>query len=196
MATATHSSAKKASAGKGTTRSAASKGPDAVALLKADHRAVEKLFGQFEKAKDTDRKKALADQICKELTVHATVEEEIFYPACKGAVEDDMLDEAHVEHDGAKQLIAELESGSPEDEFYDAKVTVLSEEIKHHVNEEEKRGGIFTGARQADLDLDALGEKLQTRKDELVAQIEKKGIPVPITRTMKAPPLEQGQSTA
>jgi hypothetical protein len=168
---------------------------DAIELLKADHRKVEELFGKYEKARS--RKDDIARQICLELTVHTLIEEEIFYPACREAgVESAMLDEAYVEHDGAKQLIAELESGSPEDEFYDAKVTVLSEEIKHHVNEEEKRGGIFTGARQADLDLDALGEQLQTRKDELVAQIEKKGIPAPITRTMKAPPLEQGQSTA
>jgi hypothetical protein len=168
---------------------------DAIELLKADHRKVEELFEKYEKARS--KKDDIARQICLELTVHTLIEEEIFYPACREAgVESAMLDEAYVEHDGAKQLIAELESGSPEDEFYDAKVTVLSEEIKHHVNEEEKRGGIFTGARQADLDLDALGEQLQTRKDELVAQIEKKGIPAPITRTMKAPPLEQGQSTA
>jgi hypothetical protein len=92
-------------------------------------------------------------------------------------------------------LIGELENGSPEDEFYDAKVKVLSEEIKHHVKEEEKRGGIFTEARKADLDLDALGEQLQSRKSELMTQFEKK-LPAPVTRTMKAPPLEQGRPAA
>ena len=120
------------------------------------------------------------------------IEEEIFYPACREAgVESDMMDEANVEHDGAKSLIAELENGTPDDEFYDAKVKVLSEEIKHHVKEEEKRGGIFTEARKADLDLDALGEQMAARKKDLKAQIEKKGLPRPVTLTMTAPPPEQ-----
>jgi hypothetical protein len=131
-----------------------------------------------------------------ELTVHTTIEEEIFYPACKDAgVKSDMLDEAHVEHDGAKTLIGELENGTPDDEFYDAKVKVLSVEIKHHVKEEEKRGGIFTEAKKADLDLDALGEQLAARKKELKAQYEQK-LPAPVTRTMTAPPLEQGRPAA
>ena len=168
---------------------------DAIALLKADHRKVEELFEKFEKAKGASAKKALALEICTELSIHATIEEEIFYPACKGKVEEDHMDEAYVEHDGAKVLIAELANSSPDADFYDAKMKVLSEEIKHHVKEEEKRGGIFTEARKADLDLDALGEQLQSRKSELMTQFEKK-LPAPVTRTMKAPPLEQGRPAA
>ena len=166
---------------------------DAIALLKADHRKVEDLFEKYETARN--KKADIAKQICLELTIHTIVEEEIFYPACRAAgVESDMLDEANVEHDGAKVLIGELENGTPEDEYYDAKVKVLSEEIKHHVKEEEKRGGIFTEARKADLDLDALGEQIASRKKELKAQIEKKGLPAPVTVTMTAPPLEQRAS--
>jgi hypothetical protein len=168
---------------------------DAIALLKADHRKVEDLFEKYESARS--KKADIAQQICLELTIHTMIEEEIFYPACREAgVESDMMDEANVEHDGAKTLIAELENGSPDDDFYDAKVKVLSEEIKHHVKEEEKRGGIFSSAREADLDLDALGEQMQVRKDELTAQFEKKGLPAPVTRTMKAPPLEQSRPAA
>jgi hypothetical protein len=168
---------------------------DAIALLKADHRKVEELFEQYESARS--KKAAIAKKICMELTIHTMIEEEIFYPACREAgVESDMMDEANVEHDGAKTLIAELEAGAPGDEFYDAKVKVLSEEIKHHVKEEEQRGGIFSGAREADLDLDALGEQMAARKKELMAQFDSKGIPAPVTLTMKAPPLEQSQPAA
>jgi hemerythrin HHE cation binding domain-containing protein len=168
---------------------------DAIALLKADHRKVEDLFEKYESARS--KKADIAKQICMELTIHTMIEEEIFYPACREAgVESDMMDEANVEHDGAKMLIAELDTGSPDDDFYDAKVKVLSEEIKHHVKEEEKRGGIFSGAREADLDLDALGEQLMTRKEELMEQFESKGIPAPVTITMKAPPPEQGRPAA
>src|ERR1700761_689260 len=167
---------------------------DAIALLKADHRKVEELFEKYESARG--KKAEIAKQICTELTIHTMVEEEIFYPACREAgVESDMMDEANVEHDGAKILIAELEAGSPDDDFYDAKVKVLSEEIKHHVKEEEKRGGIFTEARKADLDLVALGDKMAARKEELKAQYEKK-LPAPVTRTMPGPPLEQGRPAA
>src|SRR3954470_22847322 len=119
---------------------------DAIALLKADHRKVEELFEKYESARG--RKAEIAKKICMELIVHTMLEEEIFYPACREAgVEDDMLDEAAVEHDGAKVLIAELEHGSPDDDYYDAKVKVLSEEIKHHVKEEEKRDGVFAQAK-------------------------------------------------
>lgn len=122
--------------------------PDAIALLKADHRTVEDLFEQFEKATAASRKKTLATQICTELTIHTMIEEEIFYPALRGKIEDDRLDEAYVEHDGAKMLIAQIAAGSPEDDFYDAKVKVLSEEITHHVHEEEMRQeGMFSQAR-------------------------------------------------
>src|SRR5436190_17421184 len=143
---------------------------DAVALLKADHRKVEDLFAQFEAAKGGGRKKALAEQICMELTVHAKIEEDVFYPACEGKVEEDLLKEAYVEHDGAKVLIAEIEAGGPDDDFYDAKVKVLSEQIEHHVEEEEKRmEGMFSQARKAGLDMDALGDQLRARKEELIA---------------------------
>lgn len=143
---------------------------DAVAMLKADHRKVEGLFEAFEKARNPARKKALATQICTELTVHATIEEEIFYPACKGEVEEDLLDEAYVEHDGAKVLIAEITQAEPDAEFFDAKVKVLSELIKHHVKEEERRAeGLFAEAKAAGLDMDALAGRLAARKKELLA---------------------------
>src|SRR5437868_4124969 len=93
--------------------------PDAVALLKADHRTVERLFTQFENAKGNGQKKALAGKICLELTVHTRLEEDVFYPACEGAVEEGLLKEAYVEHDAANVLIAEIETGGPDDEFYD-----------------------------------------------------------------------------
>ena len=139
---------------------------DAVALLKADHRAVEDLFAQFEKASGDGKKQKLALQICAELTVHAKIEEEIFYPACEGKVEEDLMREAYVEHDGAKILIAEIEGSEPSDEYYDAKVKVLQEQIEHHVEEEEQRmEGMFAQARKAGLDMDALGQELATRKE-------------------------------
>ena len=121
---------------------------DAIALLKDDHRKVEGLFAEFEKASGDGRKQKLAQQICLELSVHATIEEEIFYPACEGKVEEDLLKESYVEHDGAKMLIGEILAGEPSDEFYDAKVTVLQEQIEHHVGEEEQRlEGLFSQAR-------------------------------------------------
>ena len=158
---------------------------DAVALLKEDHRMVEDLFAQFEKAADDGRKQKLALQICKELTVHAQIEEEIFYPACEGKVEEDLLKEAYVEHDGAKVLIAEIEAGGPDDEYYDAKVKVLQEQIEHHVEEEEKRmEGLFSQARKAGLDMDALGQQLRERKQELLGEIDATGLPKPKLTTM------------
>ncbi|MDZ4737161.1 MAG: hemerythrin domain-containing protein [Rhodospirillaceae bacterium] len=165
---------------------------DAVALLKADHRKVEELFEKFESAKAASRKKDLATQICTELTVHSTIEEEIFYPACKGEVEEDLLDEAYVEHDGAKVLMAEIEASDPDDHFYDAKVKVLSEMIKHHVKEEEKRSaGLFAQAKEAGLDVDDLGARMQSRKKELMAQIKSEGLPSPETRSFTGHTLRQ-----
>ncbi len=153
---------------------------DAIALLKADHRSVEALFEEFEGAKGAGSKERIAQRICLELTVHAQIEEEIFYPACEGKVEEADLKEAYVEHDGAKVLIAEIEAGGPDDDYYDAKVKVLSEEIEHHVKEEEARmEGIFAQARHAGLDMDALGEQLAARKQELVAEYEANGLPKP-----------------
>jgi len=103
------------------------KTPDAITLLKADHRTVEGLFSDYQKARISARKRSLAEQICLELTVHAKIEEDIFYPACRDeGVDQDMMDEAYVEHDGAKVLVAEIEKGNPEDDFYDAEVKVLS----------------------------------------------------------------------
>jgi hypothetical protein len=141
---------------------------DAIALLKADHREVEGLFEQFEKARSDDRKLQLARKICLALKAHTTIEEEIFYPAFLEATEEtDLHHEAEVEHEGAKNLIAQIEASGPKDEYYDARVSVLSEMIKHHLKEEEQRGGMFTKARQSDMDLQAIGERLQARKDEL-----------------------------
>ena len=142
---------------------------DAIGLLKADHREVEGYFEAFEKARSDDRKQQLAEKICRALTVHTTIEEEICYPAFLEATEEeDLHHEAAVEHDGAKKLIAEIESSGPDDDYYDAKVTVLSEMIKHHVNEEEKRDGLFAKSRQSEMDLEALGEQLAARKAELM----------------------------
>ena len=164
---------------------AESKNQDAIALLKADHRAVEELFEKFEKATGYERKRTLAEEICLELSVHAQIEEEIFYPACEGKVDDDLLKESYVEHDGAKVLIAEISKGSPDDEFYDAKVKVLQEEIEHHVEEEEKRlEGLFAQARKAELDMDALGQELAARKSQLTEQFKATGIPTPQLTTM------------
>ena len=161
---------------------------DAVALLKADHREVEELFEKFENASGDGRKEKLARQICQELTIHAMIEEEIFYPACEGKVEDDLLKEAFVEHDAAKVLIAEIEGGGADDEFYDAKVKVLKEEIEHHVEEEEKRlEGLFSQARKAGLDMDSLGAQLEQRKAELLAQAESGRLPKPELTTMSEP---------
>ena len=158
---------------------------DAIALLKADHDQVEDLFKQYEKASGDGRKEKLAKQICRELTIHTTIEEEIFYPACEGKVDEDLLKEAYVEHDAAKVLIAEIESGKPSDEFYEAKVKVLQEEIEHHIEEEEKRvEGLFSQARKAGLDMDALGEQLESRKSELLAKAESGRLPEPELTTM------------
>jgi hemerythrin superfamily protein len=142
---------------------------DAIALLKSDHRQVEEWFEQFESTRSDDRKQKLAQQCCQALKVHTQIEEEIFYPAfLKATQEEDIHHEAEVEHNGAKRLIAEIEASGPADEYYDAKVKVLSEMIKHHLNEEEKRDGMFAKARKSDLDLAALGERLATRKAELM----------------------------
>ena len=167
---------------------------DAIALLKSDHRKVEALFEKFEKTKDANKKKALAMEICTELSVHATIEEEIFYPACHDAVEDDLRAEAYVEHDGAKVLIAELAESGPEQEFYDAKMKVLSEDIKHHVKEEERPGdGYFAQARKGGVDMDVLGEKLAARKAQLLTEIKKNGLPPPETRSFTGHTMKQGK---
>ena len=160
--------------------------PDGITLLREDHREVEKLFKEFEEATGDGRKEKLAHQICLELTVHTAIEEEIFYPACEGTVEEDLLKESFVEHDAAKLLIAEIEAGAGEgDEFFDSKVKVLQEEIQHHVEEEEKpHTGVFAQARKGDLDLNALGEKMLARKQELTETYQANGLPKPELTTM------------
>jgi hypothetical protein len=161
----------KGRARKGNGRRAATR-QDAIALLKADHRQVEQWFAQFQKARDDQRKLELATRICNALRVHTTIEEEVFYPAFIDATRDkDLHHEAIVEHDGAKNLIAEIEDSGPDDDYYDAKVKVLSEMIKHHVKEEEQPGGMFAEARKSRMDLAALGQEMAARKAELEAEI-------------------------
>jgi hemerythrin superfamily protein len=166
----TQTTSRKKSAAK-TARKAQS--PDAITLLKNDHREVEGWFEEFEETKSDAKKQKLASQICIALTVHTMIEEEIFYPACREAgVEDDVMDEADVEHEGAKRLIEEIEAGAPGDDHWDAKVTVLGEMIKHHVKEEEQRDGMFAKAKKAGLDLEELGAELKARKDKLAKEMK------------------------
>jgi hemerythrin-like domain-containing protein len=143
---------------------------DALELLKADHDKVKSLFREFESLKGNDdedeRKSELVDEICYELTVHAMLEEEIFYPVVRSAIDDDdMMDEADVEHAGARELISQLEVMYPGDDHFDATVTVLGEEIAHHIDKEES--DMFEAARNAGIDLDDLGEQISARKEEL-----------------------------
>jgi hemerythrin superfamily protein len=162
------------------TRKSAKKPLDAVALLKADHRQVETWFEQFEKSRSDDKKKRLATQICQALRIHTTIEEEIFYPAFLEATgDDDMHHEAEVEHASGKDLIGQIEASGPDDDYYDAKVKVLSEMIKHHVKEEEQKEGMFAEAKASDMDLVALGEQMAQRKAELEAG---EGTPPPTSR--------------
>ena len=153
------------------TRRTGRRDPLAITLLKKDHREVEGMFDEYEQLDDEREKLALFRQIALALKVHTQIEEEIFYPAERGEVEDDMLDEAQVEHDGAKKLIAEIEGMQPSEELYDAKVKVLGEYIRHHVKEEEQPGGIFAQAKRGEEDLDAMGERLKARKEELTASL-------------------------
>lgn len=148
---------------------------DAVALLKADHKAVEKLFKQFDKLQEDeqDEKLDLVKQICSDLIVHTQIEEEIFYPAVRKALQDDdMLNEAEVEHASAKDLIKQLQSMKPGDELYDAKVTVLGEYVMHHVEEEENE--MFPKVKKAKLDLQQLGDSMAQRKEDLEMEIDAK----------------------
>jgi len=143
---------------------------DAIKLLKQDHREVEGYFEDYEEAKDADAKAALSAKICLALKVHTQIEEELFYPSARRATgDDDLLDEAVVEHQGAKQLIAEIEAMNPDDDLYDAKVRVLGENVKHHVEEEEKK--LFPETQKTELDVDSLGRQLAARKAELMAEL-------------------------
>ena len=151
-----------------------STGEDAIQMLMADHKEVRAMFKEFEALKekdDADDEKAdLVGRICAALTIHATVEEEIFYPAVREAIDDEeLMDEADVEHASAKDLIAQLQESSPGDDHYDAKVTVLGEMIDHHVKEEE--GKMFPKARKA-IDVDEIGAELSDRKAELTEEME------------------------
>jgi hypothetical protein len=151
---------------------------DGLQLLAADHRKVEGLFAEFEKASGASAKEKLVRQICTELKVHSMIEEEIYYPAIRGKVEEDALEEAYVEHDSAKLLVNELEAAEPDESFYDAKVKVLQELIEHHVKEEEKqRDNLFQQTRAAEIDLDALGAQLAERKAELMSLAETGELP-------------------
>ncbi|WP_457419350.1 hemerythrin domain-containing protein [Roseateles sp. P5_E7] len=146
--------------------------PDAIDLLITDHREVKALFKAYDKLvkaeAEAGEKQVVAAQICVMLTAHATAEEELFYPRAREVLgeDEDLVDEADVEHASAKELIAQIESGSPDDPLYDAKVKVLGEYIDHHVKEEE--GEMFPKIRKSDLDLDALGEEIAARKAELM----------------------------
>jgi hemerythrin superfamily protein len=142
--------------------------PDAIALLRADHKKVSDLFDQFEKSRSPTKKKSLVDQICQELTVHTQIEEEIFYPAVKAALKDhELVPEANVEHASVKDLIAQVRGVQPDGEMYDARVKVMSEFVKHHVKEEQTE--MFPKAKKTKLDMTVLGAQLQSRKEELLA---------------------------
>ena len=161
---------------------------DAIALLKADHRAVEELFDEYDKARRSDRKAKLVERICTELKIHTMIEEEIFYPAVEPKIDEAIVLEGYVEHDGAKVLINDLLGSKPQDRFYDAKVKVLAEDIRHHVQEEEKwLRGMFAQARRSDLDMDALGAKLAARKAELKRKADKDGLPPAKLAAVKLP---------
>jgi hypothetical protein len=168
---------------------------NAIALLKADHRKVTALFGKFEGAGSSEEKARLAKEICTELIVHTQLEEEIFYAACReGGIEDDLLDEAQVEHDSAKLLIAGLLHNQPDSAFYDARMVVLAEYIKHHVGEEEKPdSGIFARARAAKLDMNALGQRLQKRKAELMQQAQSGDLTPSAPRSLEPGSINRGK---
>lgn len=146
---------------------------DAISLLTEDHKKVKKLFKSYEqcsKKDDVEGKLEIARQIFEELTIHTMIEEEIFYPAARAAIkDDDMLNEAKVEHATAKDLIAQLEEMDGDDPLYDAKITVLSEYIDHHVKEEESE--MFPKAKKAKMDLEGLGVQMLERKEELTTAI-------------------------
>ena len=161
---------------------------DAISLLKADHRAVAELFESFESASSQSRRK-IAEKICNELKIHTMIEEEIFYPSLKGKVDKDDLDEAYVEHDAAKVMVNDILAGGPDDEFYNAKVKVLSEEITHHVKEEERPGeGLFALARASGVDLVALRDAMLTRKTALELQASRGDLPVAELTALKQTP--------
>lgn len=147
---------------------------DAIKLLKGDHAEVSEMLEKYENGRlSKDRKAALAQKICQALSVHAQIEEEIFYPAAREAAKDgeDLLNEAEVEHGSIKELVAAIEEGSPgDDELFDARLKVLSEWVKHHVKEEE--GELFPKIRKSDMDLEEVGAQLAQRKEELTRELK------------------------
>ena len=170
-----------------TEKSGKSLEPDAIQMLEQDHKEVKAMFAAFKKLKEhddsADDKAELVQRICTALTIHATVEEEIFYPAVRNGIDDeDLMDEADVEHQGAKDLIAQLEEASSGDDHYDAKVTVLGELINHHVREEE--GEMFPKAKKA-IDTKAVGAALASRKAELETEfgVAPSAKPAPVKKT-------------
>lgn len=183
MATATHSStsksARKSASGRPSRstakRTSTSRSKDAIQLLKADHREVEKLFSQFQKARSYPRLMQLSRKICLELKIHTQIEEEIFYPTSREFLKDDeIVNEAIVEHQGAKDLIAQIEGMDASDELFEATVIVLQEQIQHHVEEEEKE--YFPQLQKSDMDLQAVGERMLMRKKQLMAQMQGDGM--------------------
>jgi hemerythrin superfamily protein len=159
--------------------------PTAVELLEEDHREVEGYFDEYQELEDDEAKSELAVKICLALKVHTQIEEEIFYPqARKATKDDDLLDEAVVEHAGAKHLISEIEAMEVGDDLYDAKIKVLGEQIKQHVKEEEDK--LFPEAKSAKMDLEGLGEKLASRKAELMAEFSRESMPVGAARADRA----------
>ena len=165
----------KQTTGKAPAKRSASRTPDAIKLLMQDHKEVKALFKEYDKLvkaeAEADQKQPLAEQICMMLTAHATIEEELFYPAARDVMDEgDLVDEAEVEHASAKDLIAQILGGSPSDDLYDAKVKVLGEYIDHHVKEEESE--MFPKVRKTELDLKSLGESLMRRKEELMGEAQ------------------------
>lgn len=143
--------------------------PDAIGMLRADHRKVLEMFERYEGLRTKKQKQSLAWEICTELSVHAKLEEEIFYPGVRGVVEENLMDEATVEHQSAKELIAQIEKGEADEELFDAKVKVLGEYIQHHVKEEQDE--MFPQVKEGDVDLKELAEQMRSRKEELLGAL-------------------------
>lgn len=153
---------------------------DALQMLADDHRTVEQLFEKYENARGASAQAKIVRRICEELIIHAMIEEQVFYPAVRDTVEEDMMDEAQVEHDSAKALILSLLQAEPDEAYYEAKVSVLKEQVEHHVYEEERqRGSMFAQVRKADVDLQALGKEMATLRKQLQEQAKSGALPQP-----------------
>lgn len=158
-----------ATAKKLTSKTEAPKAQEATKLLRADHQLVDSLFKEYESSRSPAKKKALIEQICQELLIHAKIEEEVFYPKVQEALKDDeLVPEARVEHETLEHLISQLEEGEPGEEEFEAKVKVLSEYVRHHVKEEQDE--MFPKARKTKLDMEELGAELTQRKEELMQE--------------------------